>query len=62
MNTPPCSNCQHPARFLTFPSAGAYVNYYRCDACGHVFHFPKGHPEAMPVAVTVTAVESAIAG
>ena len=59
MNTPPCSECQHPSRFLTASSAGAFVDYYRCDDCGHVFHVPKDHPEAVPVAVTSSAVMTA---
>jgi len=30
----------------------ATVIYYRCDACGTVFHFPKHDPNAPPVIVT----------
>jgi hypothetical protein len=35
-----CPNCSHDGRWLEHPSAGAYVDYYRCD-CGHVWVVSK---------------------
>jgi len=40
---------------LEGPTAVAFVIYYRCDACGAVFHFPKHDPNAPPVVVTETS-------
>ena len=49
-----CPECQRPApRYLEGSSANASVDYYRCEACGHVFHIPKGQPDASPTSVTL---------
>lgn len=38
----PCPNCGEPsARLLDGASKDAYVNYYRCGPCGHVWTTPK---------------------
>jgi hypothetical protein len=43
----PCPACNHIApRYLDGASQGAYVNYYRCDACGLVFNVSKSRPNA----------------
>lgn len=50
----PCPNC--PAKALRFlPGASdstSYVNYYRCDACGHVFTVSKADPDGPPRAIS----------
>jgi hypothetical protein len=48
----PCPTCNRPTlRVLAGPSAFAYVNYYRCETCGHVWHTPKDDPNAEPTTV-----------
>ena len=43
----PCPECQHqPLRLLEAASKSAWVNYYRCDECGHLWTVPKDQPEA----------------
>jgi hypothetical protein len=32
-----CPNCDRPARLLADLSKELYVEYYRCDACDHVW-------------------------
>jgi len=41
-----CPTCQHPWRLLPDSSAGAQVEYYRCDACWTVWAQHKGDPLA----------------
>jgi uncharacterized Zn finger protein len=54
----PCPQCQQPApRYLPASSEGSSVNYYRCDACGHVWHIPKDKPNAEARAVTIETVQ-----
>ena len=49
----PCAECQSLAiRWLDGPSKDAYVNYYRCDKCGHVWTLPKGESAVAPTAIT----------
>lgn len=39
---PPCPNCSGDrGRWLEGSSKDAYVDYFRCDACGHVWNIPK---------------------
>ena len=40
-----CPICDKPGRFLPESSADGYVDYYRCEACGHVWHTPKDKPD-----------------
>lgn len=41
----PCPFCKHETpRLLDAASAGADVNYYRCDPCGAVWHVAKSNP------------------
>jgi uncharacterized Zn finger protein len=43
----PCPICgRETPRFLEHPSKEAWVNYYRCDKCGHVWTMPK--PQEKP--------------
>lgn len=46
MPVQPCRRCAHPApRWLEASSQDAWVNYYRCEACGFIWHVPKpGYP------------------
>jgi hypothetical protein len=55
MSNPLCPNCQNTGRFLADSSSHAYVEYYRCDPCGHVWHYAKGDPTARAISVTETA-------
>jgi rubredoxin len=50
-----CPNCQKTGRLLEAASRYAYVEYYRCDPCGHVWQYAKGDPNASAFSVTVTA-------
>jgi len=36
-----CPHCEHPGRLLEAASRDAWVIYYRCDACGHVWAHDK---------------------
>ncbi len=39
---PMCPQCESAdARLLAFNSANAYVDYFRCPQCGHVWNQPK---------------------
>ncbi len=49
----PCPECRTlTARLLDNISNDAHVNYYRCQACGHVWTLPKGEMDAVPTAIT----------
>lgn len=49
----PCLHCQRPAlRLLKHASAGAHVQYYRCEECWHVFHVPNAEPDGPRTDVT----------
>jgi len=53
MLTQPCLACQSPAvRWLESLSEDAYVNYFRCEKCGHVWAMPKGQTDAVPTVIT----------
>lgn len=42
MISSPCPNCSSDAtRWLESTSKEAYVDYFRCDACGSVWNTPK---------------------
>lgn len=42
MSDRPCPNCHaRVQRWLEAPSANAAVDYYRCEACGHVWTVSK---------------------
>ena len=47
-----CPNCGKRGRLLENSSRDAYVEYYRCDPCGHIWHYEKGNPHALPQDVT----------
>ena len=54
MDTYSCPHCdERMGRWLEETSRDTYVNYYRCDACGHVWNVSKDDPYAQPVDVTV---------
>lgn len=45
----PCPRCQTPTvRLLELASKQAWVFYYRCEVCGHVWNIPKNDPDAPP--------------
>jgi len=47
-----CPDCREPAvRYLADTSRNAYVDYFRCTECGHVYNVPKGAPDAPHVTV-----------
>lgn len=42
----PCPTCQSPTiRWLEGPSKDAWVNYYRCGICGHVWNVAKSQTQ-----------------
>ena len=48
-----CPQCQFaPPQWLPETSKDAVVNYYRCEACGHVWHVRKSHPDGPTTSVT----------
>jgi hypothetical protein len=47
-----CQQCEGPGRVLEAASQTAWVDYYRCDACGHVWTLDKKDLEAPPRDVT----------
>lgn len=47
-----CPTCRAPGRLLEAASKDATVEYYRCDACGHVWNHDKANPNAPPRHVT----------
>jgi len=48
----PCPKCGRVGRRLDEASRDAYVNYYRCDTCGHVWNVSKDNPDAPSQDVT----------
>lgn len=50
-----CPHCEQPGRVLEAASQNAWVIYYRCDACRHVWTRDKKDLDAPPRAVTVPA-------
>ncbi len=52
-----CSQCQRPGRLLEASSQDAWVMYYRCDACGHVWSQDKMDLNAPPRDVTLRGRE-----
>jgi uncharacterized Zn finger protein len=46
MPSRPCPICTtETVRLLDVASEDAYVNYYRCLNCGHVWTVPKSNPD-----------------
>ena len=61
MSARPCPTCHAPApRWLENSSAGADVDYFRCEICGHVWCLPKGEPNALPRTVTQGVVATPV--
>jgi uncharacterized Zn finger protein len=40
-----CPECLNPGSHLDKVSKSAYVEYYRCTACGHVWTYKKSNPD-----------------
>jgi predicted nucleic acid-binding Zn ribbon protein len=52
----PCPVCRHDTlRWLEASSKNADVNYYRCDACAHVWTVSKSDPAAPLTIITNNA-------
>jgi rubredoxin len=51
-----CPQCQQQGRYLEGASQSAWVDYYRCDVCGHVWALDKGDPNAPPRDITLPPV------
>ena len=51
-----CPQCERPGRLLEAASAQAWVIYYRCDACGHVWAHDKENINSPRRDVTVLPV------
>ena len=45
VKTCPCPICERHGHWLESLSRDAYVDYYRCTACGHVWNVPKNECE-----------------
>jgi transposase-like protein len=48
-----CPNCQIQGRLLEGPTQNAWVEYWRCDQCGHIWTHDKTNPNSPHVDVTV---------
>jgi rubredoxin len=48
-----CPQCNRPGRLLESASQTAWVDYYRCDGCGHVWTYDKKDVNAPPHDVTL---------
>ena len=48
-----CPKCSRDGRLLESASENAWVFYYRCDDCGHVWSYEKKQPNAPPKDVTI---------
>lgn len=48
-----CQQCRQPGRLLDAISKQAYVDYYRCDACGAVWTHQKHDTASPPTPITV---------
>jgi len=57
MLDPHCAHCGGPARLLTDLSRQAFVNYYRCDGCGHVWTNEKNKPNSPDTPVTIDSTK-----
>lgn len=47
-----CPDCDHDGSHLDRVSKYAYVEYYRCAACGHVWTYQKDDPDGPACDVT----------
>jgi uncharacterized Zn finger protein len=57
VTAPPCPNCaSDTGRWLEGSSKDAYVDYYRCGECGHVWNTPKTIFKGQEVNPTPVAV------
>ena len=43
-------HCGQPGRLLTWVSYNAYVDYFRCETCGHVWACEKGTSNVVHIA------------
>jgi rubrerythrin len=50
-----CPKCPRMGELLDEASRDAYVDYYRCPMCGHVWAHQKGDVDTPPKDVTVDA-------
>ena len=57
-----CPQCERPGRLLEAASKQAWVIYYRCDACGHVWVYDKEDCNAPPRDVTLRVAEKTAEG
>jgi uncharacterized Zn finger protein len=49
----PCPKCGEPTlRLIEAANQIAYVYYYRCEQCGHVWTIPKDNQNAPPTPIT----------
>ena len=52
-------DCEVQGRLLEHTSQDAFVEYYRCHECGHVWTHEKANPNSPPKPVTVKAETAA---
>jgi uncharacterized Zn finger protein len=57
-----CPQCERPGRLLEAASQNAWVIYYRCDACGHVWAHDKDDINSPRHDVTMRAAEKCVVG
>jgi hypothetical protein len=53
-----CPQCERPGRLLEAASESAWVLYYRCDGCGHVWTHDKDDVNSPPLDITVRTAEA----
>jgi len=56
-----CPQCERPGRLLEAASQDAWVIYYRCDACGHVWAYDKQNVNSPRRDVTLRFAEKPVA-
>jgi hypothetical protein len=55
-----CPLCERPGRRLEAASQDAWVIYYRCDPCGHVWAYDKENMNSPRRDVTMPGAEKSV--
>jgi uncharacterized Zn finger protein len=56
-----CPQCEQQGRLLEAASQDAWVMYYRCDSCGHVWAYDKSDVNSPRRDVTMLVRQRAVA-
>ena len=59
---PSCPTCAKAGRHLSESSENAHVDYYRCDACGHVWTISKLLGTSRDVTILAEGTDETVAG